>query len=126
MKIGKGGIEGTQKEVTDFFQNNGLRVSDFLTKPEPKIKGVYIALSLAVATAAIIALVFIPPSSNMRTVVFLLGAIAAGALGICVHIRFKNIGSAIIIIILEVLLMLVATGVLAPLDLLNQIKELRK
>ena len=40
MKLGD--LEGTPKEIKDFFENSGLRVSDYFQPPEKPIHGCWV------------------------------------------------------------------------------------
>jgi len=125
MKIGS--VEGTLEEVNDFFQNNGLNLSEYLQKPEPPLskKWIIIPSVLFVFFMGILSL-FNIPSSNYKIFIFLLGFASNVWLAVCVKIRFKSSSEAIAIILAGLLMMLVAIGAMKPKELLEFYENFKK
>jgi len=118
MKIGP--VEGTSEEVNDFFQNNGLNLSEYLQKPEPPLSNIWLIIPaiLFVFSFGVLSITQIA-SANWKVFVFLLGFASSVWLGVSVHIRFKSSWSAWAIILAGLLIMLVALGVIEPKELLE-------
>lgn len=125
MKIGP--VEGTSEEVNDFFQNNGLNLSEYLQKPEPPLSNIWLIIPsvLFVACIGILSLANIV-SSNYKMFTFLLGFASSVWLGVCVHIRFKSSWGAGAIILAGLLIMLVALGAIEPKELLEHYENPKK
>ena len=125
MKFGP--MEGTSEEIKNFFQDNGLNAADYFTPPEPPIKtiwflipGVFVVCALAVLT------LFTPSSKAVATFVFLVGCAAALWLTVNVQIRFKSLWATGIVLVGCLLIMLVALGVVTPLQMFEEMKSLKK
>lgn len=125
MKIGN--TEGTPEEIKDFFQNNSLNIIDYLEKPEQPLKPVWFIVPVSLVIAALLCLTLLAPTqTSLRTLVFLLGCSAGFWLAVNVQIRFKNAWATFFVAVGAVLVMLVAIGIVAPLDMVKYLKELRK
>lgn len=125
MKIGN--VEGSPEEITDFFQDNGLNMADYLEKPDSPMKSAWFIAPVPVIIGSIFWLVlFAPSSSSMKTFLFIIGCCAGLWLAASVQIRYKNTVAAIIIALGIILLMLVALGVITPLEMFQHAKELKK
>ena len=123
----KGWKAALKKEIRDFFQNSGLKIEDYLNRPEKPLSTVLFIMPAIAFTATAVALVLVSTSyTSLRAIFFIVGTIISIWLAINVQIRYKNILSAITIVILAVLLLLVAAGLVAPLDLLDKLRDLRK
>ena len=125
MKIG-GEMEGTPEEIRDFFQNNGLRIEEYLEKPEkPLSQYLFIGPSCLYVVSIILLTTVSGVSDGCRTFIFLFGCCCSLWLAVSVQIRFKNIWAASFIIIFGISFMLVALGVISPAELLDQTKEFK-
>ena len=125
MKLGP--IEGTKEEITGFFQDNGLNAMDYFQLPETPIKAVWFVLPSLCVVATIGALTLLmPPSTDQRTFVFLIGCAAVVWLATVVQLRFKQAWATGIVVMGGLLLMLVALGVVAPAQMLDEVKALKK
>ena len=118
MKIG--GMEGTNEEIRDFCQNNGLNIEDYLEKPELPLSNIWLIIPSILFVILLGALVFAKPTtSNWQLFIFLLGFASSVWLSVSVLIRFKSNRGAGVIILAGLLIMLVALGVLEPKELLE-------
>jgi len=124
MKLGK--MEGTPEEIRDFCQNNGLNIEDYLEKVEKPINRYMFICPLIIYLLFIILLTTISAVSNgWRTVMFLIGCCCSLWLAVAVQIRFKNTWATFFIILCGISFMLVALGVISPLELLDKARELK-
>jgi uncharacterized membrane protein len=125
MKIGN--TEGTPEEIKDFFENNSLNIIDYLEKPDQPLKPVWFIVPVSLVIAALLCLTLLAFTlTSVRTLVFLLGCSAGFWLAVNVQIRFKNAWATFFVAVGTVLVMLVAIGMVAPIDMLQHLKELRK
>lgn len=125
MKIGDGDMEGTPEEIKDFCENNGLNIEDYLEKPEKPLSrslfmapsGLYIVFIIFLTVAAL--------PNEWRIFIFLLGCCCSLWLGVNIQIRYKNTWATAFVIIGGIAFMLVALGVISPLELLERAQELK-
>ncbi len=125
MKFGP--VEGTSEEIKNFFQDNGLKAADFFTPPEPPIKTIWFLIpGLVVVCALAILTLLTPLSEAVATFVFLVGCAAALWLAVNVQIRFKSLWATGIVLVGCLLIMLVALGLVTPLQMFEEMKSLKK
>jgi hypothetical protein len=124
MKIGT--MEGTPEEIRDFCQNNGLNIENYLEKVEKPINRYMFICSLCLYVAFIILLTTVSSlSSGWRTVMFLLGCCCSLWLAVAIQIRFKNVCASSLIFLGGIAFMLVALGVISPLELFEKAQDLK-
>jgi hypothetical protein len=125
MRVGD--MEGTPQEINDFCENNGLNIEDYLEKPEkPLNRFLFIAPSGLYIVFVILLTIVTALPRGWRTFVFLLGCCCSLWLAVNIQIRFNNTWATAFIIIGGIAFMLVALGVISPLELLEQAKELKQ
>lgn len=124
MKVGE--IEGTPQEINDFCENNGLNIEDYLYKPEkPLSRSLFIVPSVFYIIFIILLTIVTALPHKWRTFIFLVGCCCSLWLGVNIQIRFKNTWATAFIIICGIAFMLVASGDITPLGLLDHAKELK-
>jgi asparagine N-glycosylation enzyme membrane subunit Stt3 len=125
MKFGP--FEGTPEEINNFFQNNGLNISDYIALPEEPIKAIWFAIpsTLILCTLAVLTL-FRPSGASGVTFLFLIGCGGGLWLAVNTQLRFKNPWATGLIAICCLLLLLVALGVLTPIQMLEEVRSLKK
>jgi hypothetical protein len=124
MKIGE--MEGTPEEIRDFCQNNGLNIAEYLEKPEkPLNRLLFITPSCLYVIFVVLLSTISNASDGWRNFIFLFGCCCSLWLAVNVQIRFKNIVATSFILIGGISFMLVALGVISPMQLLNEAKELK-
>ncbi len=125
MKIGK--MEGSPEEIRDFFQNNGLNIINYIERPEPPLKPVWFILPACLVIASLICLTLVAPiRTSIQTLLFLLGCGAGIWLAVNVQIRFRNAWATVFVAVGTVLIMLVAIGMVTPIEMIQYLKELKK
>lgn len=125
MKLGP--IEGTKEEITGFFQDNGLKASDYFQMPEAPIKMVWIVIPALCILAMLGVLTLLKSlSTSQQTFAFLVGCAALVWLATVIQLRFKHAWATGIVAIGGLLLMLVALGDISPTQMLNEMKSFRK
>ncbi len=125
MKFGP--IEGNSEEIKNFFQDNGLKVADYIALPEVPIKRAWFAISAGVSICAAAVLIFLDPITRAAaTFTFLVGCGGGLWLSVIAQLRFKSPWATGLVAIGCLLLMLVAVGAVTPLEMLEEVKSLRK
>ena len=124
MKVG--GVEGSAKEIRDFFQDNGLNVEDYLERPRhPPGTGLFVLPSIITGATVVVSALVPPSNSIVRLLLFLVGLMASIWLSVNIHVKYKSAWSAFWIIVGTVALLLIADGVIAPLDLFNKLMNMK-
>lgn len=125
MKLGP--IEGTKEEITGFFQDNGLKASDYFQMPEAPIGALWLFIPTfcVVVTLGVLTLLeSLKP--GQQTFIFLIGCMAIVWLATVIQLRFKHAWATGIVVVGGLLLMLVALGAISPTEMLNEVTSLRK
>lgn len=120
-------LEGTPEEIKNFFQDNGLKAENFFEPADSPIQtrwlvapGVFTFIALAVLT------LFQGATPPQRTFLFVAVCFLGIWWAIVLQIRFKNIWATGIVALGCLLLALVALGVVTPIQMLEEIKGLKK
>ena len=122
MKIGK--MKGTSEEIRGLIEDCGLNISDYLEKPEKPIAKTWLVVPSALLVVFFALLVFGQSfSSEARTFIFLLGLCASLWLAVGTHLLYKNNWVATAVLFVALLIMLVALGVMMPIDLASQAQK---
>jgi len=125
MKFGP--VEGTSEEIKNFFQDNGLKATDYFAPPESPITTIWFVIPSACVVVALGVLTLLAPwSAAQATFIFLVGCAASIWLSVNIQLRFKSGWATGIVVIGCLLLMLVALGTVTPLQMLEEIKSFRK
>ena len=125
MKLGP--IEGTREEITGFFQDNGLKASDYFQVPEAPIRTLWFIVPAFCTIAALGALTILEPlKEGYRTFIFLIGCMTVAWLALVIQLRFRNNWATGIVVFGGLLLMLVALGAISPTQMFNEVKSLQK
>jgi hypothetical protein len=117
MKIGK--MEGSPEEINNFFQNNGLNISEYLEKPEPPLKPIWLIAPVCFIVVFLATLTLFTLNIGVMTFIFLLGCSAAIWLSAALQIRFKNTWAAVFVFVGILLIFLVAIGVVKPVEMIQ-------
>jgi hypothetical protein len=122
MKFGP--LEGTEEEVNNLFQNNGLNLSEYIVKPDVPLKKIWL-ISPSTALVACFGVLTLSDSlsNSVKVFVFLLGFSASVWAAVSVHIRFKSAWGSGAVTLAGLLIMLVALGVISPVELLEYYKN---
>lgn len=123
-----GSAEGTPEEIIGFYEDNGLDLSDILEKPKKPLQRRWLIIP-AVAFFLCLAVLSLLPNLpiNVKTFIFLLGCCSILWLSISSHILFEvSVTITSIVIILGILILMVASYIITPYELLNYFKEVPK
>ncbi len=125
MKLGN--AEGTPRELTDFFENNGLDPSAFFQKADAPLQTRWLVIPATLVLLAVFAL-WLVGSSSVRAEwpVFLLGCLATVWLSATTHLRYKQsfVTGVAAVGCLAVLTM--ALGLLTPLEAFEFVRRISK
>ncbi|HYB92859.1 MAG TPA: hypothetical protein VED00_01800 [archaeon] len=124
MKIGK--VEGSPKEIYNFFQNNGLDISEYLEKPVPPLKPIWLIIPSIIIIVSMAVLTLFTLHSDVMTFVFVVGCGACVWLAAMLQIKFKNASATVFLLFGALLIMLVAFGVVKPIEIIQYFKDFKK
>lgn len=117
-------MEGTPEEIRGLIEDNGLKIADYLEKPDQPIAKIWLVIPSALLVLSFAVLVFSPSlSTEAKTFIFLLGLCSGLWLSACTHLLYKNNWVATAVLFVVLLVMLVALGVMRPIDLANQAQK---
>lgn len=120
-------LEGTPEEIKNFFQDNGLKAENFFEPAESPIQtrwlvapGILTFIALAVLT------LFQGATAPQRTFLFVAVCFLGIWWAVVLQLRFKNTWATGIVAVGCLLLALVALGVVTPIQMLEEVKGLKK
>lgn len=124
MKIAN--LEGTTEEIKNFFQDNGLKATDFFEQPESPINTFWlvapgVCVFLCLAAQSLLAL----PSTPQKFL-YIVNCFFAICWALALQLRFKNAWATSIVAIGCLLLALVALGAVTPIQVLEELKAIKK
>jgi hypothetical protein len=120
-------IEGTTDEIKNFFQDNGLKAADFFETPDSPIRTIWLILPAicVFATLAILTLAStLPP--HYQKFAFVAACFFSIWWSAVLQLRFKNAWATGIVAGGCLLLALVALGVVTPVQMLEEVKAIKK
>lgn len=126
MKVGS--VEGTREEIKGFYEDHGLDLSDILEKPKKPLQRRWLIIPAVVFCLCLAILSLIPDLPiNFKTFIFLLGCCSILWLSISSHILFEvSVPITSIVIVLGILILMVASYIITPHELLSYFKEVPK
>ena len=120
MKFGS--FDGTPEEITDFFEQHGFVLAEYLVKPAESTKPRWVVIPAVIFFLSVPVLIYFNSRSNaIRTLFFCIDASVLVWLTVAIQVKFKNITATMIAAIGGLLILLVAAGVLPPLATLDAI-----
>lgn len=123
MKVG--GAEGTPQELTDFFQNNGLNPGDYFQRVESSTATRWVVIPAVLVLASVFALWWLATEhAQYQWLAFLLGVLAVIWLTASLQLRYKQVVVTGIAGFSALSVMVVAFGLLTPLEALEQLRQL--
>jgi uncharacterized membrane protein len=124
MKFGP--VEGSPEEIKNFVENNGLNPADYFTVAESPLHVVWFVIPSVCIMLVAVVLALLPAQKPFATPTFLIGCAASIWLSVNVQLRFRNGWATTILVVGCILILLVALGVVTPLQVFEQIKSLKK
>lgn len=120
-------LEGTSDEIKNFFQDNGLNAADYFLAPEAPMKLVWLTLpGLCVFLSLSILVLFPNWASELRKFAFVATCFLSIWWAVVLQVRFKNAWATGVVIVGCLLLALVGLGAVTPLQMLDEVKLIKK
>lgn len=125
MKLGP--FDGSTKEFNDLVENHGFNPENFLQDTKQNLNNIWIIIPIISFIIAFTFLTLFPPqNTDFQTLIFLLGCCAGIWLSVSVQIKSKNFYATSVVAIGSVLIMLVAIGLITPIEMVEHLKEIGK
>jgi energy-coupling factor transporter transmembrane protein EcfT len=125
MKIGP--FDGTTEEVKDLIENNGLNIEDFLERPQPPLKNIFIAIPSIFFLVFIILLALLSNTSHTYPIKVIWIFIFSSGTWVCVstQIRYKNGVATFCVAIGALIIALFSAGILSPKEATEFVRGLK-
>lgn len=125
MKLGP--IDGSVEEVSGLLENNGLKLGDYLEKPQLPLKTRYLVAPGTIVGLAgiIVATLSTHMSDVLLGVVYVIGVGTTAWLTVSVQVRFKNAVATFATALGAVLYLLVAAGIFSLAETASFIRGVR-
>jgi len=121
-----GNAEGTPQEFTNFFQDNGLDPSNFFQKVEDTISTKWVIIPAILIFISVLGIwLFSEDYIHYQWPTFLFGCLCVVWLGVSIHLRFKQFGVTTVALVGCLAVLLVAYGLITPIEAIEQLKQLR-
>jgi hypothetical protein len=125
MKIGT--LEGSPQEIKDLVDNHGLRIEDYLETPTGALAKRWLLAPAGVVALSLILMAVIPGLSHQALILlFVLGLAGGTWLTVAVEIRFRNTVATSAVAIGVLLALLVAAGLIAPRETIDELRKLHQ
>ena len=125
MKIAN--LEGTTEEIKNFFQDNGLKAENFFEPVENPIATPWLVVPGVLVFLALATLTLLQSTApQLRTFLFVAICFFGIWWAVVLQLRFKNPWATGIVAGGCLLLALVALGVVTPVQMLEEVKGLKK
>ena len=125
MKFGH--LEGTSEEINNFFEDNGLNAANYFQPIDKPIHFAWLVVpALVVVVCVVLLWVTITANPKHQWLCFLLGCLAVVWLGSTLQIRYKQPVVTGFAAIGCLAVLVVAFGLLTPLEAIEQLKAMRK
>jgi hypothetical protein len=119
-------LEGTTEEIKNFFQDNGLKATDFFEQPDSPIKTVWLVLPAVFVFFALAGQTLFALQSQAQKFLFVASCFFSIWWAVVLQLRFKNTWATAIVAGGCLLLALVALGVVTPVQMLEEVKAIKK
>lgn len=120
-------LEGTTEEIKNFFQDNGLKAENFFEPAETPIHTGWLVLPGVLVFIALTTLTLLQSATpQQRTFLFVAVCFFAIWWSVVLQLRFKNPWATGIAAGGCLLIALVALGVVTPVQMLEEVKSLKK
>jgi len=125
MKLGP--FDGTTEEVRDLIENNGLNIEDFLERPQPPLKNIFIAIPSLSFLVFVILLAFLSNTSHIWLTKVLYIFIFGSGTWVCVstQIKYKNGIATFCVAIGALIIALFSAGILSPKEAAEFVRGLK-
>uniref|UniRef100_UPI003C7DE40A hypothetical protein n=1 Tax=Pseudomonas veronii TaxID=76761 RepID=UPI003C7DE40A len=113
MKIGQ--LEGTQEEIKGFFEDHGLKVSDYFQPIETSLHYFWIVLPGILLVIFLGGLSLLDSASEShKKFIYILGCLSSIWMATTIQLKFKNAWATAFVAATLIILTSVAYGVITP------------
>jgi hypothetical protein len=125
MKLGP--FDGTSSEVTDLLENNGLKLENYLARPDAPLKTRFLIIPIVLFLVSLGTTAALTPDAPIWLLRLLYIPIFGSVTWICasIQIRFKNGLATFCAAMGLILTALLATGLLSPREAVDILKDLK-
>lgn len=117
-------FEGSSEEISNFFQNNGLNISDYLNvNPEKKVERYWIFILVALFIILNIIVCFVEQNNKCYVPLTILSLASLGGLVGVVQHNYEKSTVSFIIGISGLLIMVISYKILSPKETIEKVKE---
>ncbi|WP_143494871.1 MULTISPECIES: hypothetical protein [unclassified Pseudomonas] len=125
MKMGQ--LEGTKEEIKGFFEDHGLKVSDYFQPVETNFHYLWIVLPGILLVIFLGGLSLLDSASDsQKKFIYLLSCLSSIWMATTIQLRFKNAWATGFLAATLIVLTSVAYGVITPKDVIDEVKALKK
>jgi hypothetical protein len=125
MRIGA--LEGSQQEIKGLFEDHGLRLEDYLERPEARLEKRWLVAPISIVALALVGMVLLGSISHkLLILLFLLGLAGGTWLTVSIQIRFRNAGATFAVAVGVVLMLLVGAGLISPQETVEYLRRVRQ
>ena len=120
------GLEGSTQEIHDFFQNNGLEVSDYFQVPQKPISWLWIiVLGALVLVGQILLVLELGAEAKISKLLFITTCFFIICWAMAIQVKFENSWATSLVAIGGLLLSLVSFGVFSPEQIVDVVQQLK-
>jgi len=125
MKMGP--FDGTREEIRDLIEDHGLNIDDFLEKPQPPLKNVFIAIPTVIFIVLVILLASISNTSHiwLMKVLHILIFASGTWVCVCIQIKYRNGIATFCVAIGALIIALFSAGIISPKEAADFVKQLK-
>jgi hypothetical protein len=126
MKVGP--VDGSVQEVRDLFENNGLKLEDYIEKPPSPLKVIFLIIPTVVFFLSLFSLCLLSTGSPEWQSKFLYIVSFGSMTWICTwtQLRFKNGIATFCVAMGLIITFLLATGLMSPREAAEAVKSLKE
>jgi len=124
MKFGP--LEGSQQEITDFFENNGLRPEAYFQALEAPLERRWMVIPASLVCLVLVLIVLVGSRSSKLLLILVLAGVATGAwLAASVQLRFRSATVTWVVGLSIMLLLLLAAGLITPKEAVDYLPKVK-
>lgn len=125
MKVGP--FDGSAQEVRDLLENHGLKLENYLEKPQVPLRSIFLVLPVSLLCIILVLLVLFSRlcSPTVLTLIHISGFGCGTWLTVSTQLKFKNGMATFVVAIGIIVIILVASSVLSPKEAADFIKDVR-
>ncbi len=124
MKMGP--VDGNVEEVKNILENHGLKLEDYLERPRPPLKCMYLFIPIVLFAISIILIILCTGNNVTATkLLYVFGFGSATWMAVSVQIMYKNNIATLCVSVGALIIILLAAGLMTPRETIEIIKDIR-